>query len=271
MSDEPEPSTTKVRRALYEAQKAVGGIGKDSTAKVNSKKGTGASYSYKYTSSEDMIAHARHALLDAGLSWEMVGWELCEPIPTASCPTLRGFFELCHGESGEILRREYSMPVASRNDTDKAVAGAITYLLGQATRALLMIPKVSDEASKLDPDKRDSDHGGWQPRETTRTVAKSSAVQPPAKDPKAEYNALVEECRDLVLDLEQFIGKIDGPSTKKLREDAGVPPEGKMTLGNLKTYRAYLKERVASSRYEDSGDQLFGDDGQGSLPTEGAA
>lgn len=251
MSDE----TDKVRRALYEAQKAVGGIGKDSTAKVQSKKGAGASYSYQYTSSEDMIAHARHALLDAGLSWEMVGWELGAPIPTASCPTLLGFFELCHGESGQILRRQYSMPIASRNDTDKAVAGAITYLLGQATRALLMIPKVSDAASKLDPDQRETDHGGWEPREGARTV-----VAPKPVDPAVEYNTVVEECRDLVLDLEAFIGKIDGPATKQLRKDAGVPESGKLTLGNLKKYRAYLKERVAGIRYEDHEDKLFGEE-----------
>src|SRR5690349_12575712 len=159
-----------IRKALCDAQRDVGGIGKDGTAKIvgKNKEGGRVEYSYQFVSTEDMLAHCREALSANGLSWELIGWDVQGPLPGFNVPTLIGTFELCHGDSGEVLTRVYKMPIASRNDADKATAGAITYLLGQATRALLLVPKVSDTDAQNDPDRRTTHHGGWHDRDEPR-------------------------------------------------------------------------------------------------------
>jgi len=179
----------ELRSAFLEARRNIRKVAKDSTAKVSSKR-TGTSYTYQFTSSEDMVEACVDALLDQGLTWSLTAWKVGEPLRGYECPTLWGVFELDHPSSG--ARRVYTlpMPIASKNDADKALAGAVTYLMGQAIRSVMQIPKSG--ADDQDPDKRTSEHGGraWgnePPRETQRSAPRSPRAQrppPPQRAPR---------------------------------------------------------------------------------------
>lgn len=244
-------TTKSIRAALFCAQRDVGGVAKDSTAKVNPKEG--ASYSYKFTSSEDMLEHCRHALHQHGLSWEMVhyeiegtlgakrGYDRNEPAPPP--PMLVGHFELVHAESGEMLCRTYRMPIASRNDADKALSGAITYLLGQATRLLLLVPKVSEEDAKNDPDRRER-HVDDQPRSERRIVPATAPKQAPLGEPGRHYTEgelarLRHDCQRAVDLAKPLLDK----KAPELRKAAGLP-EGSLSGQQLARYRKWLLESI---------------------------
>jgi len=252
--------TASVRKALCLAQRDVGGIGKDSQAKIvgKNKDGGRVEYSYQFTSTEDMLEHCRHALHEHGLSWEMTGWDVVGALPGFNVPTLVGTFELCHGDSGEVLTRVYKMPIASRNDADKATAGAITYLLGQATRALLMVPKVSDTDAKNDPDKRTSEHGGWRDRDEPR----SQRVVTPAVTPQAQRGHsqapasgsmsgdMSEKQIDAAISkvFKEIRGIVPEITAGVLREEAAVPPTGTLTIDQKKIVLRSMEQRLKSMR-----------------------
>ena len=177
--------------AWLRARRRISPMAKAATAQVRSSKGAAASYSYQFTSSETMVEGCLDALLAEGLTFSLVSWEVGEPLIGYQCPTLWGVFELVFVVDGTTREYRYPMPIASRNDADKAVAGAITYLLGQALRAVLMVPKSGGDDQ--DPDKRTREYGGhaWggdSPRGGTRTTTPAS--KPPAKPAKPEPDKL---------------------------------------------------------------------------------
>lgn len=182
-----------LRAALHAARKSLRGVEKADTARVRSKKGEGSSYTYQFTSSEDMIAACRDALHEADVTCELVSWAVGEPLPKMQCPTLWSTFEVCHVPSGETEERRYPMPIASSNDADKAVAGAITYTFGQVMRALLLVPKVSDKDTN-DPDRRTTDDGrGWRggdasPEQRAKAEARVAKAKADAEARKAKGN-----------------------------------------------------------------------------------
>lgn len=258
------PRSTNVRRALLQAQRSVRGVAKADTAKVKDKDGKEI-YSYKFASSEDMVEACREALLDAGLVWELVGWDLVEPAARTNdlrdrrasvLPTLVGHFELSHPGSGDVELRDYPMPIASRNDADKAVAGAITYLIGQSLRTLLMVPRVSEEDAKNDPDRRTEKARGWHddepPRAGRRTILPPE--DPSAAAPQGDFAPTGEttdwlkgECQRLVGELRKYLPR---HSLKIFRSDAGVPQEGPLSAAELRTYRGWLDRTLAAKKHE---------------------
>lgn len=236
-----KPASGNVRKALFAAQRDVGGIGKDSEAEV--KKDGKLIYKYDFTSSEDMLAHCRHALHEHGLSWEMVAYEQRTALPGNQCPHLWARFELYHAESGELLEREYTMPIASRNDADKALAGAITYLLGQATRLLLLVPKVTDEDAKNDPDRRDKRVDDEHPHSERRVVPagqKPAALPAPGRHyTDLELKRLRADCTQLG-EIASRVLDMKGPA---MRKEAGIP-DGTLSGHQLARYRKWLVESI---------------------------
>jgi hypothetical protein len=236
------PSTANVRKALFAAQRDVEAVAKGDTATVRGEKdGKGYSYTYKFTSSEDMLAHCREVLHRHGLTWEMVGYDVAAPMLGLKSPTLWGEFELCHAESGEVLSRRYPMPIAGRNEDDKKIAGACTYLLGHATRLLLLVPKVSEEDAAQNPDRRvDESH----PRSERRVIPAHAPAQPMGPVPRhysdAELKRLRHDCQRLV-DLAKPL--LDRKATE-LRTDAGLPAEATLSGQQLAGYRKWLIESI---------------------------
>lgn len=240
--------TAAVRKALYLAQRDVGVIAKDSTAKVqgeSKKTGQRFEYTYAFTSSEDMLEHCRKALHEHGLSWEMVGYDVESPLPKFDCPTLVGRFELVHADSGEVLERVYKMPIASRNDPDKATSGAITYLLGQATRLLLLVPKVSEEDAKNSPDRRTENHGGWQDRrEPERKVTPRARPQ----EPDANVDENPDNAAELRAECERLSKKVKGHlqvSLAEMRKRAKVSTSGTLSPIELDRFVKWCQARLA--------------------------
>ena len=235
--------TSNVRKALFAAQRDIEAVAKGDTATVKGDKdGKSYSYTYKFTSSEDMLAHCRDVLHRHGLTWEMVGYDVAAPLVGLKSPTLWADFELVHAESGEVLARRYPMPIASRNDDDKKIAGACTYLLGHATRLLLLVPKVSEEDAAQNPDRRVDDH----PRSERRVIP--AATQPatqslgpvPRHYSDAELKRLRHDCQRLV-DLAKPL--LDRKATE-LRVDAGLPAEATLSGQQLAGYRKWLIESI---------------------------
>jgi hypothetical protein len=250
------PRSANVRKALLQAQRTVRGVAKADTAKVF--KDGKEIYSYKFASSEDMVEACREALLEAGLVWELVGWDLVEPAARTNdardrrasvLPTLVGHFELSHPESGDVELRDYPMPIASRNDADKAVAGAITYLIGQSLRGLLMVPRVSEEDAKNDPDFRTEKARGWhddEPRGTRREILSPERPTPAPKgddEPAGETTEWLKgECQRLVGELQK---RTRGTSPQIFRAEAGVPQSGQLSAAELREYRGFLDRKLA--------------------------
>lgn len=270
-------ATNEVRKALFMAQRDVGGIGKDSTAKIvgKSKDGGRVEYSYKFTSTEDMLEHCRHALHEHGLSWEMTGWDVLPPLPGFGCPTLVCTFELCHGESGQVLDRTYKMPIASRNDADKATSGAITYLLGQATRTLLLVPKVSEEESKNTPDQRTENHGGWEQRGTQRSVTLAARREPVAPHERERVEATpdtgVPNVEELRARAEKLSMKLKGYTQWSLatqRSRAKVSKSGSLSPEELVLFVRWCTTELRNHEDPEPGDDFSQDGPSWALTSE---
>jgi hypothetical protein len=251
MNDQPQAAGTpiakapcgNVRKALFLAQRDVGKVAKDSKADVKNKDGARI-YSYAYTSSEDMIEHCRHALHEHGLSWELASYEQRSPLPGTQCPSLWGRFELCHAETGEVLEREYCMPIASRNDADKALSGAITYLLGQATRLLLLVPKVSEEDAKNNPDRRDRHVDDEQPRSERRVLPATPKPATLGEPPRNYTDGELKRLRDDVGRLVDLAVPLLDKKKPELRVAAGMPEVGTLDGGRLARYRKWLIDSI---------------------------
>lgn len=251
-----------IRKALCDAQRDVGGIGKDGTAKIvgKNKEGGRVEYSYQFVSTEDMLAHCREALSANGLSWELIGWDVQGPLPGFNVPTLIGTFELCHGDSGEVLTRTYKMPIASRNDADKATAGAITYLLGQATRALLLVPKVSDTDAQNDPDRRTTHHGGWHDRDEPRQERRVTPQDERGHRQAPQAGSISGEPSEKQLDaaiakvFKEIRGIIPEITAATLREEANLPTKGTLTVAQKQAVLRAMEQRLKEMRAAMEGD-----------------
>lgn len=239
----PSPTST-VRKALYAAQRDVEAVAKGDVAKVEGVSGAGKtySYSYKFTSSEDMLAHCREVLHRHGLTWEMAAYDVGPPLHGLKTPTLWADFELVHAESGEILTRRYPMPLGGRNDDDKKIAGACTYLLGHATRLLLLVPRVSEEDAAQNPDRRtDEDH----PRSERRvTPGPKSATQIALPDPERSYtDTELGRLRDDCGKLAPIAGRTLDKTAADMRKAAGLPA-GTLTGAQLARYRKWMIDSI---------------------------
>lgn len=235
--------------AWLRARRRIAPIAKGSTAKVQSNR-TGTGYTYQFTSSEEMVEACLDALLAEGLTWSLVAWDVGEPLIGYQCPTLWATFELVFVADESKREFRFPMPIASRNDADKAVAGALTYLLGQSLRAVLMVPKSGGDDQ--DPDKRTREYGGhaWggdAPRATTRATAKPAA---PAKPKGADLGPLRAKVRSLASELKDRTGATWGSIAKaaELSNPSSPSPED---LRKAKTYlESKLDEIEAASGWQ---------------------
>jgi hypothetical protein len=241
-----------LRAALHEARKSLRGVEKADTARVTSKKGAASSYTYKFTSSEDMVAACRDALHEQDVSCELVSWEVGPPLEGMRCPTLWSTFEVCHIPSGETEERRHPMPIASNNDADKAIAGAITYTYGQAFRALLTVPKVSDKDAN-DPERRRDDGGrGWEPR------AGIGGDSSPEQQAKAEARVAKAKA-----DAAARKGRGDAPTSNGAPTTAAPQPSGEAGKDDVlrASVRALLSEykEKANVRPKDAIEKVLGE------------
>jgi hypothetical protein len=265
----PAP-TMLVRKALFAAQRDVEAVAKGDTATVQGEKdGRRYEYKYKFTSSEDMLAHCREVLHKHGLSWEMSSYEITGPQTGLKSPTLWGTFELVHAESGEMLTRRYPMPIASRNDDDKKIAGACTYLLGHATRLLLLVPKVSEEDAALNPDRRTASADDM-PHSERRVIGgngKPTAAlpYPPRQYTDAQYKSLREDCNKLL----KLVQRLTSESVEEVMKRAGMPT-GKLQGQHLAQWRHWMILEIeikggAVPEWAREGDELDQRDREGEL------
>ena len=170
---------TSLGKALLGAMREIGAVRKKDVARVrykNKKTGQWDEYTYDYTSSEDMILHVRSTLLRHGVLWGVTDWRVDR---THNPPEVIGTTELEHPASNERRPGTVVMPAASGKDADKGTAGALTYLLGNATRCRFLIPKSNDTD---DPDKRTTEGVGFgreEPRATERRAPDEPAPASP--------------------------------------------------------------------------------------------
>jgi hypothetical protein len=156
--------------AVLDAQRAIEPVSKDKIAKVKTK--SGAEYTYRFASTEDMMAAARTALLGHGVMAQRVKFEV-EIGPSG--PEVWSTFRLVHPGSGQAETFDpIPMPIAGTGAADKVLAGALTYAWSYWLRDVLAIPREDGN----EPDRRPSDDNAARyhrqrdeaPRESTRTV-----------------------------------------------------------------------------------------------------
>lgn len=136
------PPRNPLAAALVAAQKHAGNVPKASTNSF---------HRYRYASGEDVIAEARRALSDAGLALAVERYSVDHREPH---DYLCAEYVLMH-ESGDSRQWSSSTPIIPEKGrpADKALAAAKTYDLAYFLRALLLLPRVEEDAP--DPDRRD--------------------------------------------------------------------------------------------------------------------
>lgn len=239
-----EPASTRhVRMALFAAQRDVEAVVKGDTATVRgeNKDGKAYSYDYKFTSSEDMLEHCREVLHKHGLSWEMISYEIGPPLPGMRCPTLWGNFELVHAESGEMLPRRYPMPISIGKDEDKKLVGACTYLLGHATRLLLLVPKISEEDARQNPDRRTSEDD--MPHSERRVIGNGKPTAALPYPPREYTDAQLKSLRDDCTKLLKITERLTGEGMGELMKRAGMPG-GKLAGQQLAQFRHWMIQEI---------------------------
>lgn len=134
--------------ALLEAQRAVAGIGKDAHNDFGR---------YDYVSAEAMIAGARQALHQAGLTFYASATQIvCEG------QAVQVTYRLSHPGSGQEITYQRDWPISrdlgrgKSKPEDKAIAGALTACLSYTLRGLLLIPRV-DPSEEMDAGDRQED------------------------------------------------------------------------------------------------------------------
>jgi hypothetical protein len=215
--------------AVLEAQRSLRAVTKDKTAKVVTK--GGASYEYKFASTEDVMAAAREALLGQGVIAQRTGYEI--RIGEAG-PEVLSTFRLVHAETGQVeVYPAVPMPIAGQGAADKVLAGALTYSWSYWLRDVLAIPREDDH----DPDRRTNDDGASR----FGTVRKSQPRAPePAADPIWEA---YEAARDA------YAQRRGGITTAKahaeIREAAGVTYDDQPTDAQVQAMTAAAKDLLA--------------------------
>jgi hypothetical protein len=149
--------------ALHRAQRSAHVVAKDAT---------NAHHRYQYVSSETMLAHARHALLDAGLVLAVDDWSVVPGDP----PMLHVQHVLSHPESGASRMGTTAWPIieGKGRPLDKAVAGALTTGLSYMLRGLLLIPR----GDETEIDKRDDRHHAPEQNPPPRKESSGRAARP---------------------------------------------------------------------------------------------
>jgi hypothetical protein len=148
MSASKKARPAGLTEALLEAQRAVGGIGKDARNDFGR---------YDYVSAEAMIRGARVALHHAGLAFFASGTEI-----VAEGQSVQVTYRLSHPGSGQELVFARDWPISrdlgkgKTKPEDKALAGALTACLSYTLRGLLLIPRV-DPSEEMDVGDRQED------------------------------------------------------------------------------------------------------------------
>jgi hypothetical protein len=217
--------------AVLEAQRSLRAVTKDKTAKVVTK--GGASYEYKFASTEDVMAAAREALLGQGVIAQRTGYEI--HIGEAG-PEVLSTFRLVHAETGQVeVYPAVPMPIAGQGAADKVLAGALTYSWSYWLRDVLAIPRADDH----DPDRRTNDDGASRFGKGARPEHR-----PPQRAPEPEPQAdpiweAYEEARDA------YAQRRGGITTAKahaeIREAAGVTYDDQPTDAQVQAMTAAAK------------------------------
>lgn len=199
----PESEHPDLPSALLQAQRLIAhGVGKSGEAKVETR--AGGSYSYKYTSGEDMMAGAREVLLAVGLLWTLESYSVIDE-QGSDLPLYSPTFLLEHPSSGAIAgsgkerRYTFPIPISMAGAADKALAGARTYATSYALRDVLLIPR--PDANEPDKRARDEGVGSWRTRrgdKPNEAAAPSQQPAAPRKPSPAEiaYEAMNAAWRD---------------------------------------------------------------------------
>jgi hypothetical protein len=217
MSIDRSSSIAKIATAIAKAQTKISGAHKDKT---------NPHFKSKYATLASIWDAAHEALNAEGVAIVQMPRTIDSGIEIETM--------LAHS-SGEWLSSRLTMPLTDRA-TAQQVGSAVTYGRRYALAAMTGVAPDDDDGN----------------------AASSAPPEPksaPKAEPKAEYETIRQESMDLVLSLEDHVGKIDGPAMKTHREAAGVAPTGKMSLGDLKRWRDYLKQQIGALDYTDDGDQ----------------
>lgn len=207
LDDGPLPSSDHpdLPSALLQAQRLIAhGVGKSGEAKVETR--AGGSYSYKYTSGEDMMAGAREVLLAVGLLWTLESYSVIDE-QGSDLPLYSPTFLLEHPASGAVAgsgkerRYTFPIPISMAGAADKALAGARTYATSYALRDVLLIPR--PDANEPDKRSRDEGVGSWRTRRGDKQSEAAAPSQQPAASRKPSpaeiaYDAMNAAWRDYV-------------------------------------------------------------------------
>lgn len=190
-------------KALVAAVKQAKSVGKEGVNKF---------HNYKYASAESVIAEAREALSDNGLTVIPMGWRR-DPAPLAEKPEMQDYdyaavtYRLMH-ESGESVDFETHTPIIPEKGrpADKALATALTYSLGYFLRGLLLLPRVDEET---DADRRnDTNHQPRQRQAPATHPAQQRQDGPPriTREQAERLNALCVGLKIPRVDFCNFLG-----------------------------------------------------------------
>jgi hypothetical protein len=125
------------------------------------------------------------------------------------------------------------MPFPNSNDLDKKAGGAMTYVLGQAHRCLLDLPKVSKGDAKHDPDRRTEEVSVGTQRRTSqrKTEAKTDST----------FLALTQEIGRLANDYRENVGPL---TDAEIAFKALGNRKPKRSASDYATIRNWLKEQL---------------------------
>lgn len=207
---EPRRETKSLEEAILWAQGELPRLTKSETAKVQSKKGAGASYTYKYTDLAAVHAAALPVINRNGLIW------LTFPgTDENGRPALD--YELTHAATKESKTGQ--MWLAVGKDIDSQTQGsAITYGRRQALLAVL----------GLAPEDEDDD--GTSAREGQREARERQ------QEARAGATVLTDARRQAMLDAIREAG-LDVAETL---EKAGIDPDGDVTAAQSRQVRALI-------------------------------
>lgn len=164
------PTIGRIAASLAAAQAELANVVKQHRAKVRSKKGEDAGYTYSYANLADVNDAIREPLAKNGLALTqlLTSTERGDVLVTM----------LAHAESGEWLRSAVRLPVASGADA-QAVGSAITYMRRYSILAMLNIATEDDDgaaATRYPPRQQAQGQRNGQPQQ--RRPAPAQAEQP---------------------------------------------------------------------------------------------
>lgn len=215
----------KIAAALVQAQKSIALPAKNKTVKVTVKKqdGTFTSYSFMYTTLDELIDNVRKPLTDNGLFFTQ---ELCGVHGALMLKTT-----LWH-ESGQHI--ESMMPVVLTGSKAQEIGSAITYMKRYALSAILAQPSDDD-----DDDDGNTADGNTIEKSTEKKKPPTTLSKPLARPVfdklEKEYSAI------------KTITELDAWWTSSKRDRQSMPEDWKAELASRWTaYKKSIMETLAA-------------------------